>query len=93
VVTQAGFYATPILYLLNRPGIPHRAAKLLILNPMAQIIQDARYSLVTTKSETIGQMFGGDKWIWAIPITLTVVIAVLASIYFRSRSKFFAEEI
>lgn len=92
VVAQAGFYATPILYLLSRPGIPHRAAKLIILNPMAQIIQDARYSLVTTKTETISGVFGGNKWVWFVPITLTVVIAVLAGIYFRARSKFFAEE-
>jgi len=93
VIVQAGFYATPILYLLNRPGIPHRAAELIIVNPMAQIIQDARYSLVTTQSETISQVFGGDKWIWGIPIALTVVIAALASLYFRSRSRFFAEEV
>lgn len=91
VVMQGAFYATPILYPLTR--IPHRYAKLLILNPMAQIIQDARYVLVTNKSQTIYQVFGGDKWIWGIPLGITLIVVVLAAAYFRSRSKYFAEEI
>ena len=91
VAVQAGFYATPILYPLSR--IPHSAAKFLVLNPMAQIIQDARYVLVTPASQTISQVFGGDKWIWLIPTSSTVVVVAVAGIYFRKRSKFFAEEI
>lgn len=91
VIMQAAFYATPILYPLNI--IPLRAAKLLILNPMAQIIQDARYVLVTPATQTIYQLYGGDKWIWAIPIGITLIIAVLAAIYFRKQSKYFAEEV
>ena len=88
---QGAFYATPILYALSR--IPHGVAKYLILNPMAQIIQDARYVLVTPKTDTIYQVYGGDTWIWLIPIGLTIVIVVLASTYFRKRSKYFAEEV
>jgi ABC-2 type transport system permease protein len=51
VVIQGGFYATPILYPLNI--IPVEAAKILILNPIAQIIQDLRYVLITPKTITI----------------------------------------
>lgn len=91
VIMQAAFYATPILYPLTR--VPHQFAKYLILNPMAQIIQDSRYVLVTKQTQTIYQVFGGDKWIWLIPTSLTIMIAILASTYFRKRSKFFAEEV
>lgn len=91
VIMQAAFYATPILYPLTR--IPHRYAKLLILNPMAQIIQDARHVLVTDKAQTISQVYDGNRWLWAVPLGLTLVIVILATTYFRSRSKFFAEEI
>ncbi len=91
VIMQAAFYATPILYPLSL--VPHRAAKVLILNPMAQIIQDARHVLVTPASETIYQVYGGDRWIWAIPLGTSLIIVILAAIYFRSRSKYFAEEI
>jgi ABC-2 type transport system permease protein len=91
VILQGAFYATPILYPLSL--IPHAAAKFLILSPVAQIIQDARHVLVTTKTETIYQVYGGDRWIWAIPLGVSMVTVVLAVIYFRSRSKYFAEEV
>ena len=91
VVLQGAFYATPILYPLSL--VPAKAAKILLLNPMAQIIQDARHVLVTPASQTIADFWGGDKWIWAIPLGLTLIIVVLAATYFRSRSKYFAEEI
>lgn len=91
VVIQAAFYGTPILYLLNK--IPHHYAKYLILNPMAQIIQDVRHSLVTPQSQTIGQLYGGNKIIWLIPLTLSATVFIMGALYFRSRSKYFAEEV
>jgi ABC-2 type transport system permease protein len=91
VLIQAAFYATPILYALTI--VPVRYAKLLILSPMAQIIQDSRHALITTKTQTIYSLYDGDKWIWLIPIGLTVVTSALATGYFRSRSKYFAEEV
>ncbi len=91
VVMQAAFYATPILYALSI--VPDKYAKLLILNPMAQIIQDSRYVLVTTKTETVSQLYGGNILIWGIPLGVTLIIGVLAAMYFRSRSQYFAEEI
>ena len=91
VTIQAAFYATPILYPLSR--IPHSFAKFLILNPFAQVIQDSRYVLITHSTETISTIYGGDRWIWAIPIGLTCVLAVITSTYFRRRSKSFAEEV
>jgi len=91
IILQGAFYATPILYALTR--IPVKYAKFLLLNPMAQIIQDSRYVLVTKQSETIYQLYGGDKWIWLIPIGITIIIVILSTSYFRSRSKHFAEEI
>lgn len=91
VVMQAAFYGTPILYKLSI--VPHEVAKFLILSPMAQIIQDARHALITTKTETIYTVYGGDKLIWAIPLGLSLMICVLAATYFRRRSKYFAEEV
>ncbi len=91
VAVQGAFYATPILYPLSL--IPVAAAKILILNPMAQIIQDSRYVLVTKNTETIHSLYGGDNWIWCIPIGITIITAISAASYFRKRSKYFAEEV
>jgi ABC-2 type transport system permease protein len=92
VLMQAGFYATPIIYPLTR--IPyHRVREVLLLNPIAQIIQDSRYVLITHDTITINQEFGGDKWIYAIPLSIVLVLIILGSWYFRSHSKNFAEDV
>lgn len=56
VIMQGAFYATPIIYPLT--AIPAKAAKILMLNPVAQIIQDMRYLLVTHDTKTIGTVWG-----------------------------------
>jgi ABC-2 type transport system permease protein len=92
VIMQAAFYATPILYLMGT--LPHQVAKILILNPMAQIIQDARQALINpAQTVTIDQVYGGSRLIWAVPLGITLVATVLAMSYFKRRSKYFAEEI
>jgi ABC-2 type transport system permease protein len=91
IVVQAGFYVTPVLYLLSR--LPHKFAKIAILSPLAQIIQDARHALVTTRTTTIYQVYGGDKWVWLIPTGLTLMLLIIGATYFRSQSKSFAEEV
>ncbi len=91
VIIQAAFYITPILYPLSR--IPHTFSRIMILNPFAQVIQDSRYVLITHSTETISTIYGGDKWIWGIPIGLTIILFIATSTYFRKHSKFFAEEV
>jgi len=91
VAVQAGFYLTPVLYLLSR--LPHKFAKFIVLNPLAQILQDARHALVTPETTTIYQVYGGDTWMWLVPIGFTVVLFIVGGAYFRSQSKNFAEEV
>lgn len=91
VIVQAGFYATPILYTLTL--VPLRYAKIIILNPLAQIIQDARWALITDKTLTIYQLYGGNKLVWLVPISASIILAILAGAYFRTQSKYFAEDV
>ena len=90
VLMQAAFYATPILYPLAL--IPLKAQKLLLLNPVAQVIQDARHALVTPETITIGQVYM-NKTIWLAPISMVAIVAIISVLYFRKRSKYFAEEV
>lgn len=91
VVAQAAFYATPILY---PPDFihPQKYAKLLFINPMAQIIQDARYCLITDQTVTMTQYFS-TPWARLIPVGITIGLLVTSIIYFRRSSPSFAEEI
>jgi ABC-2 type transport system permease protein len=91
VVLQAGFYATPVLYPVSL--IPEKAAKILMLNPVAQIIQDARWALITPETQTLYSIYNNNPYIYIIPVGTTVLIAFFSSLYFRKRSKYFAEEV
>lgn len=92
VFMQAAFYATPILYPLQMVLLQSvEAAKFLMLNPVAQIIQDARYVLVTHDTVTIWELF--SDWKVAIPFCIIIATLILAALYFKRHSRTFAEEI
>lgn len=92
IFIQAAFYATPIIYPLQMVLVKSEtAAKLLLLNPAAQIIQDARYVLVTKDTVTTWSLI--KDWKVFIPFMIIAVLLVVASVYFRKHSKSFAEEI
>lgn len=93
VVLQAGFYATPILYPISEVlSRSYLAGKLLMLSPMAQIIQDSRAFLITDKTQTIATIYG-NQWIRLVPVGIVLILAILAVYYFKKRSPYFAEEV
>jgi ABC-2 type transport system permease protein len=94
IFLQAAFYATPILYPLSLViEKSDLAAKLLLLNPIAQIIQDARSVLVTTQTSTFENTFSSGMWYRLIPVGVTLVVVVASAWYFRRQSPKFAEEV
>lgn len=92
VIMQAGFYGTPIIYPLSRINI-HKVKEVMLLNPVAQVIQDSRYVLVTHHTDIISHEYGGDRLIWSIPIGVTIILFAWGALYFRANSKSFAEEV
>lgn len=93
VVLQAGFYATPILYPISLViKMSPLAAQLMILNPVAQIVQDARYFVVTKSSVTLAGIYH-HHYMYLVPLMLVVLFVVMGVWYFKKRSPCFAEEI
>lgn len=91
VCLQAGFYLTPILYPLAL--ITNETfQKLLLMNPMAQAIQDARYVTVTHEAVTTNTLFEGG-WYMFIPLIIVAIVLVVGLLYFKKESKYFAENI
>ena len=91
VILQAGFYLTPILYPLSRiTNLTFQ--KIILLNPMAQAIQDARYAMITHQTTTAYHIFQGG-WYELIPFALVLVVLLGGLAYFRRESKYFAENI
>ena len=93
VIMQAGFYLTPILYgMALIPTV--LLQKLVLLNPMAQAIQDARFVAVSQDERviTISRIFDGG-WYMFIPFIIVVVVFIGGLLYFKKESKYFAENI
>ena len=97
VIMQAWFYATPIIYPLTQlinVGWLSVAKLVLMLNPIAQIIQDARYLVVTTQTETIWGLVGQQCWLLKlIPLLIIVIVLLVGVTVFRRQSPYFAEEL
>jgi ABC-2 type transport system permease protein len=93
IVLRAGFYATAIIYPISLVAERSElAAKLMILSPVAQIIQDARYLLTTPVTMTLESLYG-TYLIYLLPLGFIAVLSVVASLYFKKRSKYFAEDL
>ena len=89
VVMQAGMYATPIIYSLSM--IHNKTViSLMLLNPLATIIQDLRHLLIYSGNQTIGD-FVTDKWVIAIPYILPFVVLIIGYAIFKKYAERFAE--
>lgn len=94
IFLQGFFYATPILYplsmVINNVGKP--VAEIMMLNPVAQIIQDARYNAVS--HETITSFnFIENYFLVAIPYLLVILTVCFSLYYFRKNQPYFAENV
>lgn len=89
VVMQVLFYATPIIYPLSI--VPAFMLPLVMINPLAQTIQDARYWSITPESLTTWEALSAP--LSTVPVILTVVLVGLSVWYFKNQSKYFAENI
>lgn len=93
VILQALFYATPILYTIGLvEEKSHMAAQFMMLSPMAQAIQDARYVLITQQTQTIYDLIN-KPWVIAVPFLIIIVCSISAAFYFKKNSRYFAEDV
>ncbi len=105
VVMQGAFYATPILYPVQMlagkdintaseilASSHHWVAQILMLNPVAALVQDMRYNVVTHQAITTWQLFSNVLW-QLIPYLIIAIVVVVAVFYFKKQQKYFAEDV
>ena len=93
VLIQALFYAVPIIYPISMiADTSATAAKVILLDPIAQVIQDVRYCLITDQTVTTWNYLD-NPFLKIVPILIVIIILIWGSWYFRKKSKKFAEEI
>lgn len=91
VFLQIGFYASAIIFPLMSVGESLR--KWFFLNPVVQIVQDARYVLATNTSATIWNSTGVGWLRMLMPFFIVIIICVVGGVVFKRRSRTFAEDI
>lgn len=90
ILLQALFYATPILYSITLvTDKSHLIAQIMLLSPITQTIQDARYVLVSHQTITGWNFL--DFSLALVPIIIVIVSIIVSALYFRKSSKYFAE--
>jgi ABC-2 type transport system permease protein len=105
VLMQGAFYATPILYPIQMLASPLAkdlndvlvspnlwAIQLLMLNPVAMVIQDARFNTITTQAITTNQLFDNPLW-QLVPYLIILFVSALAVLSFKTQQKYFAENV
>jgi ABC-2 type transport system permease protein len=91
VFLQILFYSTPIIYIFSI--VPEKYAKVLSLNPLAQIIQDLRAFIITPETLTTKEVFGSQLLGRVLPICFILALCCVSAWYFRKSAGKFAEEL
>lgn len=91
IVLQAGFYATPIIYPVQMIK-NELVEKILLLNPIAYVVQGSRDALITTQAVTPGDLYM-NPYIALVPASIALCVLAAGILYFRSQSDGFAENI
>jgi ABC-2 type transport system permease protein len=89
VLLQALFYATPILYPMSFVPAPYNT--IVSLSPVAQIIQDSRYFLLSAETTRVGDVLHFPLVL--VPYLLPFIILAVGYFIFNKMSAKFAEEV
>lgn len=94
VIMQALFYGIPVIYpLAMAANVSPAFAKVILVNPIAQAIQDVRYLLIDPENTPTAWNYINSWPIKMIPIVLTFAIFAAGFAVFKKHSRKFAEVI
>jgi ABC-2 type transport system permease protein len=93
IILQVLFYATPIIYPLTLAFTASpKIAEILSLNPLAQIMQDLREILITPVTLTTHEVLP-PLLSYVLPIAIVLFLVTGGYLYFKSRAKYFVEDL
>jgi ABC-type polysaccharide/polyol phosphate export permease len=92
IILQGGFYASAIMFPIAM--VPSSVRDFFYINPIVQMVQDARYFILGGESGAQTVWLNVDSlFIKIAPFLVILFFAVVGSWYFKRRSPYFAEEI
>lgn len=91
VAVPITFYGSPVLYPIeNIPSVTLQ--HLIMCNPLAVVIQQARHSLIDPTAPSAAEAIGG-AWGLLVPLAITVAVSVLGYRIFDRSAPHIAEEL
>jgi ABC-2 type transport system permease protein len=94
IIMQGLFYASAIIYPVAM--VADRStelATLLLINPVAQAVQDVRHTLISDVNPTLYSISGENMWVAIIPILIVVAVILFGAWFFKKQSPMFAENV
>jgi ABC-2 type transport system permease protein len=93
VLLQVMFYASPVFYPIEVVAERSElAAKLMMLNPFAAILQQARHALIAPSHPSTAEVMGGAVYLLG-PLTIAVAVIALGYRVFSRRAPRIAEQL
>jgi ABC-2 type transport system permease protein len=91
VLTQLLFYATPVLYAIEVVS-PESLQKVLLSNPLAAILQEARHWLIDPDAPGFAGAIGGFPW-WLLPVGIFFAVCAFGLWIFNREAPKIAERL
>jgi ABC-2 type transport system permease protein len=91
VALQMTFYATPLLYPIESVS-DETAQKLLMINPLAAIVQQFRHAVIDPSAPSTADVMGGYGLLIA-PVTIAILFVVTGHLAFRRAAPTMAEDL
>jgi len=96
ILIRGMFYASAIIFPISHIADAGEkgafAAKILLLNPVAQSIQDFRHLAINPEIDSLWTLSNGNALLYLIPVFFSLFMIVFGGWYFRKKSPYFAED-
>jgi ABC-2 type transport system permease protein len=90
VFAQLVFYGTPILYVIDT--VPDSVRQIIMANPLAAILEQARHWLIDPTSPGFAEAIGGGAW-WLLPVGIFVGVCAFGLWIFNHEAPRIAERL
>lgn len=94
IIMQGLFYGSAVIYPISMVVTQSEfMSKVLMLNPIAQIIQDTRHLVVNQANPLAFDILNGNYLYYMIPYTIVTLIFLFGAVIFKRKSPYFAENV
>lgn len=94
ILMQALFYGSVVIYPISTViNQNDKIARILMLNPVAQVIQDSRHFVVNAVNPSVIEVLSNNATSYIIPGVLVFCVFIFGALLFKKKSPYFAENV